>query len=182
MTRISLNSWWQKELCTVEKSKGKANGAHKTRSEWVFAPRCQTSSPPGCPFKKKKAERERARKIMNTADTRKNISQIPHSDPVCALTRKKHRKKNNEAIFSTVKLLSIFFFTFMFYKWMNVRIWTEKFKHCERRGKIIVSIPLEPFIVFRFFAGIYVLKDSHFSICFPRSSCCVILSWNQLFA
>lgn len=61
---------------------------------------------------------------MNTADTEektKIIFRIPHSDPVCALTIffsffLLSGEKNNETIFSTVKLLSIFFFTFMFYK------------------------------------------------------------------
>lgn len=94
MTRISLNSWWQKELCTVEKSKGKANGAHKTRSEWVFAPRCQTSSPPGCPFKKKNS-RERASEKDNEycRHTKEHFSNSPFGSCVCINEEKTPKKK-----------------------------------------------------------------------------------------
>lgn len=68
---------------------------------------------------------------------------------LCTYTQENH----NEAIFSTVKLLSIFFF--YFYKWMNVyeffRAKAESFEQIIKKAKenkIIVSIPLEPFIAY----------------------------------
>lgn len=121
--------------------------------------------------------------IMNIADTvkKEHFSNSPVGSCVCINEKKKmFRKKNNEAIFSTVKLLSIFFFTFMFYKWMNVRIRTSRFKRRER--KIIVSIPLEPFIAF----GIYVLLKRFSSYILQLHMSLelrhfVSPSWNQLF-